>query len=96
MTPNDALNGIFHRLMFRVKVAQEADTLLDVKMDIELVENIFTAHGEAELINMLNAKIKNAAYIMLRAEREYLAGCRKNCRTRAGTETEIKKLEQMA
>lgn len=73
----------------------DVDQFDRVLFSILLVRPVFEAAGYGYKLRELNARVRDRAQQMLADEEAYLLKCRKNDKTRGGTERDIRKLRNV-
>jgi hypothetical protein len=90
---DNALIGQKDKLLTTINYTSDVDELVGAAKLLNLVAPLWEACEYGYKVRELRQAVRVKAGDMLEAEHEYLAGCRKNCKTRNGTLRTIAKLE---
>lgn len=90
---DNALVNQKHLILTAIYAAGDVDDLLAAAKLLDFAAPLWEACNYGYKVRELRQAVRLKAGDMLDGEREYLAGCRKNCKTRAGTLNTIAKLE---
>jgi hypothetical protein len=84
-----------NHLLGKVDTAKDGVELREAKKLLDFAAILWRQIEYGYKVKEINSRILEKAINMIEAEEEYLSTCRKNDRTRASTENEIKRLKEI-